>query len=296
VQQQARVRLLGSVRDVARPVLGPTIRRVRREAQWLDPRVSFAADRSGPAGFPQAIAHHSTPLVRKLAGLDPELQRNKVVNLAIAAERLDGVVVQPGQRLSFWRLVGRPARSRGFVDGLVLDHGNLSKGVGGGLCQMTNLLYWMTLHTPLTVVERWRHSYDVFPDSGRTQPFGSGATCAWPVLDLQIENRTQVPYRLSMGLTPTELTGSWCATAPYDGTFEVYERVHLITHEGPSRYVRHNQLWRRELARDGRLVADVRVAENHALLMYAPFLGPGGSASTVVPADEVPDQAPRDDG
>lgn len=48
----------------------------------------------------------------------------------------------------------------------------------------------MTIHTPLTVVERWRHTYDVFPDNNRTQPFASGATCAYPALDLQIENRT----------------------------------------------------------------------------------------------------------
>ncbi len=278
-----RARLATTARDAARPVLGPALRRLRREAQWHDPRITFALHRCDAATFPFEVAQHSTPLVRSLAGLDPHLQRNKVVNLTIAAGCLDGAVLMPGERLSFWRFVGRPTRTRGFVDGLVLDHGTLSRGVGGGLCQMTNLLYWMTLHTPLTIVERWRHSYDVFPDSGRTQPFGSGATCAWPVLDLQIENRTLVPYRLSVGLTATELVGAWSAAEPFDGTFEVYERVHLITHEGAGRYVRHNQVWRREYARDGRCVADTAVAENHALLMYAPFLGPGGSASTEAP-------------
>ena len=63
------------------------------------------------------------------------------------------------------------------MEGMILRNGRVASGVGGGLCQMTNLLYWMTLHTPLTVTERWRHGYDVFPDSNRTQPFGSGATC-----------------------------------------------------------------------------------------------------------------------
>ena len=37
----------------------------------------------------------------------------------------------------------------------------------------------MTLHTPLQVTERYRHSYDVFPDADRKLPFGSGATCAY---------------------------------------------------------------------------------------------------------------------
>jgi vancomycin resistance protein VanW len=140
---------------------------------------------------------------------------------------------------------------------------------------MTNLLYWMTLHTPLDVVERWRHSYDVFPDAGRTQPFGSGATCAWPALDLQIENRTSADFRLSLEVTDTELVGGWTSSAPSPVTYEVYEQAHLITHEGPGVYVRHNRVRRRELAADGRVVRDLPVTENHARLMYEPFLPPG---------------------
>ena len=109
---------------------------------------------------------------------------------ALAAARLDGLTLKPGETLSFWRAVGRPTRRRGYVEGMILRNGRVASGVGGGLCQMTNLLYWMTLHTPLTVTERWRHGYDVFPDSNRTQPFGSGATCAYPHRDLMIRNDT----------------------------------------------------------------------------------------------------------
>ena len=75
-----------------------------------------------------------------------------------------------------------------LTGGMVLHNGGFKPGVGGGLCQLSNLIYWMTLHTPLTVVERWRHSYDVFPDAERTQPFGSGATVAYNHIDLQIRN------------------------------------------------------------------------------------------------------------
>jgi vancomycin resistance protein VanW len=138
----------------------------------------------------------------------------------------------------------------------------------------------MTVHTRLDVVERWRHSYDVFPDAGRTQPFGSGATCAWPSLDLQIENRTGLRYRLSVEVTGTELRGAWTCEVAFPGSFEVYEKTHLITHEGPGAYVRHNQLWRRELGADGRIVRDAPLAENHALLMYEPFLGDGSGAAS----------------
>jgi len=49
---------------------------------------------------------------------------------------------------------------------------------------------------PLAVTERWRHNYDVFPDSDRTQPFGSGATVAFNYIDLQITNETNSTFQL----------------------------------------------------------------------------------------------------
>lgn len=152
------------------------VRRIQREVQWRRCPADLDVVR-GDLTSEHVARAHATPLFRDLAGVDVRLQRNKVVNLGLALERLDGLVVRPGQRLSFWREVGDPTRSRGFVPGLVLRQGRLDEGVGGGLCQLTNLIYWITVHTPLTVAERWRHSYDVFPDRQRTQPFGSGATC-----------------------------------------------------------------------------------------------------------------------
>ena len=267
---KARERLL----PLVRLTLGPPLRRTRRGLAWHSPRVDLRVDRRGSEGFTHIVATHSSPLFRPLPRADLGLQQNKVVNLRIAAARLDGLVLNPGVRLSFWHEVGKPSRRRGFVQGMVLDHGRITAGLGGGLCQMTNLLYWMTLHTPLTVVERWRHSYDVFPDTGRTQPFGSGATCAWPVLDLQIENRTSLPYRLSVMVDDAHLTGSWATTEPHLSRYEIEERRHRITHDGPGLYVRHNELWRLTFDGDGSLWSEELVARNDALMMYAPFLPP----------------------
>ena len=215
-----------------RAAVSPVVGRLRREVQWR--RVGGLGLATGPShAQPCRVAEHATPLVRPLAGLDAELQRGKVVNLRLAAQRLDGLVLPPGKRLSFWWHVRRPTRRRGFVDGLVLDHGRMSAGTGGGLCQLTNLLYWMTLHTPLEVAERWRHSYDVFPDADRTQPFGSGATCAWPTLDLQVVNPTEATFRLAVHLTDTHLVGAWTADRPVGLRYEVYEAAHVIEPVGP---------------------------------------------------------------
>lgn len=233
--------------------------------------------RVGGAACPHPVAEHATPLFRELAGVERRLQENKVVNLAIALEGLDGLVLPPGARFSFWRHVRRPTARRGFLPAVVLSHGRVTEGVGGGLCQLTNLLFWLTLHTPLEVRERWRHSYDVFPDQGRTQPFGSGATCAWPSLDLQVANPTDVPYRLSVRVGPVRLEGAWTGVRPLGVRYEVYEAAHVIEPLPAGGYVRRNVLRRRTSDDEGRELADEVVAVNHALLRYRPFL-PGGTA------------------
>ncbi|WP_420112776.1 VanW family protein [Pseudactinotalea sp.] len=259
----------------ARSTAGAAVRRIRREVDWQRRRSALQLRVEAPELFEHLVAQHASPTRRVLAGVDAALQVSKETNLALAADRLDGRVLRPGQRLSFWFQVGRPTARRGYLPGVVLSQGRVISGVGGGLCQLTNLLYWMTLHTPLTVVERWRHSYDVFPDSGRTLPFASGATCAWPSLDLQIENRTAHAFRLSVAVVDQELRGSWSSDAAPLHRYRVYEAAHRIANDSPGVHTRHNVLRRTVLDLDGLEIADELVAENHALMMYEPFLGAG---------------------
>ena len=258
--------------DRLRVIAGPAYRRVKREIQWRRCGADLALERGPVSGFPWVVMAHETPLIRPLSGLEHRLQVNKVTNLRLAIEPLDGRVLQPGQRLSVWWFVRAPTARRGFLEGLVLSQGRLTAGVGGGLCQLTNLIHWMTIHTPLTVVERWRHTYDVFPDAGRTQPFASGATCSWPSLDLQIENRTDTAYRLGLRLTDTHLVGEWRAAVEPTRSYEVYEAAHEIATELPGRFVRRNLLRRKVFDMVGEQIDDEFVAENHALMMYPPFL------------------------
>lgn len=260
-------------RGVLRVALGRTVRRVRREAQWFALRGVMASETSDTQ-LSHTVASHRTPLIRALAGVDVALQHNKVVNLRLAVDALDGLVLEPGKVMSFWRFVGPPTYRRGFVDGLVLDHGRVTAGVGGGLCQLTNLLYWMTLHTPLHVRERWRHSYDVFPDSSRSQPFGSGATCAWPALDLQIENPTTETFRLGLRVGETDLSGEWTCEVPLQVDYSIEERRHRIVNAGAGVHVRSNELWRIERSLTGEFMRECLVARNEALMMYEPLLPP----------------------
>jgi vancomycin resistance protein VanW len=222
--------------------------------------------------LPYMVKSHKTPLLRILKDVDMWYQYNKIINLKLAIKKLNGIILQPGETFSYWKLIGKPSKRKGYVDGMVLYYGSFKPGVGGGLCQLSNLIYWITLHTPLTVTERHRHSYDVFPDSNRTQPFGSGATCAYNYLDLQIKNNTTQPFQLNVTVTETDLEGEWRSLEQPVYSYEIYEKEHKITHEYWGAYIRHNLIYRRVYNNQKKLIDDEYLTHNHALMMYEPFL------------------------
>jgi vancomycin resistance protein VanW len=210
-------------------------------------------------------------LNRPLKGVDTWLQENKRHNIALAIACLDRVVLNPGRTFSYWKSIGNPTKKKGYLPGMVLDQGTFKAGTGGGLCQLSNLLYWMTLHTPLTVTERWRHGYDVFPDVRRTQPFGSGATCFYPFLDLAVKNETSQRFQLRVFIEGEFLVGEWRSDQINPKTYSIEERDHRIEQAPWGGYVRMNTIVRRvyEL---GAFLEEEIVAKNEAVMMYSPLL------------------------
>ncbi|WP_041445368.1 VanW family protein [Syntrophobotulus glycolicus] len=249
----------------------------RRYFQWYFAGSACYAATFQTSQLPFKVAEHQTPLYRPLRNVDMWLQENKVINLKLAAEKINGLVLKPGETFSFWRLVGKPTRAKGFTEGMVLNNGSFVPGIGGGLCQLSNLIYWMTLHTPLQVKERWRHTHDVFPDAERTQPFGSGATVVYNYIDLQITNETQYSYQLQIRVGVRCLEGEWRSEQPFTHTYEVYQSDHLITQEWWGGYLRHNVISRRVFDLENNPVGDEIITENHAMMMYEPMLPGDGS-------------------
>ena len=202
-----------------------------------------------------------------------QLQKNKVTNLRLAVARLDGLILHPGETFSYWRLIGKPSRRKGYLDGMVLFLGRIGSDVGGGLCQLSNLIFWMTLHTPLTVIERYRHSHDVFPDSNRTQPFGSGATCAYPHRDLMIRNDTEQDVQLCLRVTESHLEGEWRSVKTPALRYEIVERDARMEQGYWGGYVRHNALYRKKFdLASGEFLEEEFLFTNDAIMMYSPLL------------------------
>lgn len=260
-KQRSRIRLY----------MGTAFFRIKRRLNWYLDSSKYALHRSSDLLLHE-VASHQTPLRRQLQSVEMWLQDNKTINLRLATAKLNGITIHPGETFSYWRLIGKPTRRKGYVDGMILSQGKVTVGIGGGLCQLSNLIYWMTLHTPLTVTERYRHSYDVFPDAGRSQPFGSGATCYYNYIDLQIMNHTDAVYQLQIELTDTELVGKWRASEEARYHYHIYERRHWFSQEYWGGYIRHNEIYRTIRDKEGQVVEDELVTENHALMMYEPYL------------------------
>lgn len=258
-------------RSKLRIFLGTQYFRFKRMAEWYIDNKKYATTIEDSL-LPFQVKEHKTILRRQLKDVDMWYQENKIINLKIAIKRLNGITLKPGETFSYWKLIGRTSKRKGYTEGMVLHYGTFKPGLGGGLCQLSNLIYWITLHTPLSVKERHRHSYDVFPDSKRTQPFGSGATCAYNYLDLQIFNKTKNTFQLCLYVTDKHLIGEWRAIKPETMTYKVYEQDHKITHEHWGSYVRHNTIYCKVFNGQNELIEDKYITENHALMMYNPLL------------------------
>lgn len=244
---------------------------LKRKYKWRTDGRRYVTQRNTEP-LPCLIHKHCTPLYRRLRDVDMTMQHNKVTNLKIAIEQLNGVIVSPNEVLSYWKMIGKPTKRKGYVEGMVLHYGNVTSGIGGGLCQLSNLIYWITLHSPLTVTERYRHSYDVFPDYRRDQPFGSGATCSYNYLDLQITNETSQTYQLLLYIEGDHLVGEWRSSTPSKVRYSIYEENHHFTREWWGGTIRHNQIFREVKTLGGEHIRNEFITENHAITMYDPFL------------------------
>ncbi len=138
------------------PRLYPVAVKVFQVRRWMDWWRSDArwVDRRAEEPLPAKVLVHNSLLMRELSADEMHLQRNKVVNLRLAAARTDACLIGPGETFSFNRVVGNCTPGKGYVEGMRLTNGRAISGVGGGICQLANLIHWMVLHSPLTVVER----------------------------------------------------------------------------------------------------------------------------------------------
>ncbi len=257
-------------RKAVRQLAGKIYYRTKRRIDCSVGNKKWAKER-GELITQHTVFEHRSMILRPLKDVDMYLQENKRVNLELAVAHLNNIIIRPGETFSIWKLVGRPSKRKGYLDGLVLQQGKISKGTGGGLCQLGNLLFWIFAHSPLTIKERYRHGFDVFPDVNRKVPFGAGATLAYNHIDLQVKNETEMPFQLKVWLDKTHLRGALISKEHLEETYSVTERNHIIKQQIWGGYSRHNQIVQIKEYTNG-AVEERLLVENHAIMMYNPFL------------------------
>ncbi len=273
-------RKLLSQRHPALYFLAVWARRAQRYLKWYTDGRRYASKRSGDK-LPFKVKKHQSVLIRKLGDSDMQLQVNKVTNLRIATGKITGIVIRPGEVFSFCRLVGLTTKRKGYLMGMELSMGKAKPGIGGGLCQIANLIHWMVIHSPLTVTERHHHSFDPFPDDGRVLPFGSGATVFYNYLDYQFTNNTPYTFQINLWLSEKCLEGELLMDGELDYAYHVVEKEHAFL-KIEDEFYRRNEIWREKQLKfeGGRVVEEELISKNFARVAYIPEnyidMTPGG--------------------
>ncbi len=223
--------------------------RLRRHLHWRLHPLPWASGRGDPADFPAVAAARTSPLKRAPDGAIAAFTEEKTHNLRLACRQVDQLVIGPGEVFSFCRTVGRTTRSRGYLPALELIQGRLQPEIGGGLCQLSNLLFLLALDVGAEIVERHRHSYDLFRDVERSIPFGCGATVFYNYVDFQFRSALDAPIMLGAAVQHGLLTAEARAPSPLPFRVSIVETDHRFFRRGPDIF-RANRVWR-EIRRDG---------------------------------------------
>lgn len=221
--------------------------------------------------LPVRLYSHNSLIRRRLGNVDMQLQENKAVNLKLAAKNLNGLLIYPGEVFSFWHLVGKTTAQKGYLEGLVIKKNQPNKETGGGLCQLTNGIHWLILHTPLLITEHHHHDqYDLFPDFGRTIPFGTGTSISYNYIDYRFKNTSDQLLQLIVYTTAEHLCLELRGQRKWGYTYHIFAEDEFFQREGRDVY-RHGRVCRSQIdPLTGRILQKEIIKINHAKVMYDP--------------------------
>ncbi len=193
--------------------------------QWLDLDATMAAvDQALAIGKLQATAVVTTKAPERTAKEIESLQFDSVLgrfetnysrtrkaadrtyNLRLAAERLDGTVIMPGEVFDFNGVVGARDEANGYKVATVIANGELVDGIGGGTCQISGTLHGAAFFAGLDIIERYPHTR---PSS--YIKMGMDATVVYPTINFRFKNSYDFPIavhqRVEKGVVYAEILG-----------------------------------------------------------------------------------------
>jgi len=147
----------------------------------LSPNVT--TNQIGTEAFPNLLASFSTSFSTR--------NTNRSTNIRLATSKINGTVVMPGETFSYNQTVGRRTAAAGFKEAGVYSGGEVTTGIGGGICQVSSTLYNSVLLSNLEIVERYNHGFN----PGYV-PAGRDATVSWGGPDFKFKNSRAYPIKI----------------------------------------------------------------------------------------------------
>lgn len=218
--------------------------------------------------LPNIVKSHSSILLRKLEGVDMKLQENKITNIMLACNQINNIIIKPNETFSYWTTIGHPTKKKGYKEGLVIGRGGLTSGIGGGLCQMANMIHWLVLNSPLEVTELHHHSDALFPDDRRRVPFGTGTSVTYNYLDYRFKNCTDQNIQILVWVENGELCGELRSEREFPCRYKLVEENHHFRKEGKD-YFRISQVYRIVIDRkNNEELYKELILDNHSAVLY----------------------------
>ena len=159
---------------------------------------------------------------RKLDSFTTEMgpsSSNRIHNVHLMADFIDGTVIQPGQVFSFNRVVGPRTSKRGFLEGSEIIGSLVLPSIGGGVCQTATTLFNDAFEVGLPILERTNHNLYL-----SHYPLGRDATVSWGGPDLKFKNDLKHGILIKASYTDATLTFSFYGTP---------EGRRVVAHTGP---------------------------------------------------------------
>jgi VanW family protein len=142
----------------------------------------------GSEAFPDLLSSFSTKYSVRAT--------SRTTNLKLAASKINGTVLMPGETFSYNKVVGARTIAAGYKEAPIYVSGEVVDGLGGGICQITSTLYNAVVYANLNVVERTNHQFvPSYVTASRD------ATVVYGSLDFKFKNNRNYPIKINCSVS-----------------------------------------------------------------------------------------------
>ncbi|MBR5934373.1 MAG: HAD-IIIA family hydrolase [Treponema sp.] len=213
------------------------------------------------------ISSYNSKLIKKGKGIDITTQQNKAVNINLASQKINGILIKPGEVFSFWHTVGKVSSRKGYKKGRVLINNHLVAGTGGGLCNLAHTINQVVLHSELDVKELHFHSDCLAPEKEHVV-FSSGTSVDYNYIDYRVKNNTSHLFQFVLWCDSEKLYAELRSDAPAEFDYDLIEEDRHFVKEDEKYYCR-SMIYRRYLKKNTKKVLKKELLrKNRSEVMY----------------------------